>query len=152
MNIVTLVFIWSCAFSTKYKWMNVSQVSKVKYEAWKKQDRWYQFYLKATHSSSSALAFPIIWGRRNGYEYHPSTLSCTVRPPPLTPHFPYLFYTSLSTWFSVFLSVYAFRISNSHTHYAGQQVGWRYTNSIPSVLYWMTCFKAHKLFVIVKNT
>ena len=46
-------------------------------------------------------------GRRNGYEYQSSTLSCPVRPPPLTPHFPYLYwyYTSLSTWFSVFLTV-----------------------------------------------
>ena len=52
--------------------------------------------------SSSPLAFPIIWRRRNGYEYHSSTLSCPVRPPPLTPHFPYLFYTTLSTLFSVF--------------------------------------------------
>ena len=37
--------------------------------------------------SSSPRAFPIIWGRRNGYAYHSSTLSCPVRPPPLTPHF-----------------------------------------------------------------
>ena len=36
-------------------------------------------------SSSSPQAFPIICGRRNGYEYHSSTLSCPVRPPPLTP-------------------------------------------------------------------
>ena len=47
----------------------------------------------------------VIWGCRNGYEYHPSTLSCPIRFPHvgLTPHFPYLFYTSLSTWFYVFL-------------------------------------------------
>ena len=56
-------------------------------------------------SSSPPPAFPIIWGRRKGVEYHSSTLSCPVRPPPLMPHFPYLFYTSLSTWFFVFLSV-----------------------------------------------
>ena len=37
----------------------------------------------------------IIWGRRNGIEYHYFTESCPVRPPPLTPHFPYLFYMSL---------------------------------------------------------
>ena len=55
----------------------------------------------ASHnSSSSPRAFPIIWGRRNGYEYHSSTLSCPVRPPPLTPHLSLC--TSLSTWFSVF--------------------------------------------------
>ena len=46
---------------------------------------------------SSPRAFPIIWGRRNGYAYHSSTLSCPVRCPPLTLHFPYLFYTSVST-------------------------------------------------------
>ena len=55
--------------------------------------------------SSSSQAFPIIWGRRNGVEYHSSTLSNPVRPPPLYIHSPYLFYTSLSTWFSVFLSI-----------------------------------------------
>ena len=33
-----------------------------------------------------------------------STLLCPICPPPLAPHFPYLFYRSLSTcWFSVFL-------------------------------------------------
>ena len=37
----------------------------------------------------------IIWGRRNGIEYRYFTESCPVRPPPLTPHFPYLFYMSL---------------------------------------------------------
>ena len=56
-------------------------------------------------SSPPTLPFPIIWCRWNGYEYHSSTLSCPVRPPPLTPRFPYLFYTSLSTWLSVFLSI-----------------------------------------------
>ena len=34
-----------------------------------------------------------------------STLSCPIRPPHLTPHFPYLFYKNISIWFSVFLSV-----------------------------------------------
>ena len=37
----------------------------------------------------------IIWGRRNGVEYHYFTESCPVRPPPLTPHFSHLFYMSL---------------------------------------------------------
>ena len=55
--------------------------------------------------SPSSRGFPIIWGRRIGIEYYSSTLSCPVHPPPLTPHFPCLFHTSLSTWFSVFLSV-----------------------------------------------
>ena len=35
----------------------------------------------------------IIWGRRNGVEYHSFTESCPVRPPPLTPHFPYISFT-----------------------------------------------------------
>ena len=43
-------------------------------------------------TSSSPQAFPIIWGRRNGIEYHSSTLSCPVRHSPLTPRFPYRFY------------------------------------------------------------
>ena len=34
-----------------------------------------------------------------------SNLSCPICPPPLTLHFPYIFYSSLSTWLSVFLSV-----------------------------------------------
>ena len=42
-------------------------------------------------SSSSPQAFPIIWVHRNGIDYHSSTLSCPVRPPPLTPHIPSLF-------------------------------------------------------------
>ena len=46
---------------------------------------------------------PLLWGRRN--DYVSSTLSCPVHPPPLTSHFPYLVYTSLSTWIAVFLSV-----------------------------------------------
>ena len=32
----------------------------------------------------------IIWGRRNGVEYHYFTESCPVHPPPLIPHFSYL--------------------------------------------------------------
>ena len=39
------------------------------------------------------LGFSLIWGRRNSFGFVSSTLSC----PPLTPHFPYLFYKSLST-------------------------------------------------------
>ena len=38
--------------------------------------------LQFASSSSSPGAFPIIWGLRNGYEYHSSTLSCPVHPPP----------------------------------------------------------------------
>ena len=53
---------------------------------------------------SSPQAFPIICGRRNRIEYYSSTLSCPVRPHSLTSDILYLFYT-LSTWFSVFLSV-----------------------------------------------
>ena len=56
------------------------------------------------HQSVSST-FPIISGHRNGIEYHSSTLFCPVRPSPLTAHLPYIFYTSLSTWLSVFLSV-----------------------------------------------
>ena len=43
-------------------------------------------------------------GRLNSIECHSSALPRSVRHPPLIPHFPYLFYTSLSTRFSVFLS------------------------------------------------
>ena len=39
------------------------------------------------------------------FEYISYTLSCPVCPPFLTPHFPYIFYTSLSTWCSVSVSV-----------------------------------------------
>ena len=54
-------------------------------------------------SSSSPQGFPIAWNCRNGFEYH--YLCCSV-PPPLTHTFHYyFFYTCLSTWFSVFLSV-----------------------------------------------
>ena len=56
-------------------------------------------------SSSSSRAFPVVWGCRKDIEYQSSTLSCPVRPPPITPYFPYLFYTRLSIWFSIFLSV-----------------------------------------------
>ena len=45
-------------------------------------------------SSSSSQAFPIIWGRRNGFEFQSSILSRPIHRPPLTPHFPYLFYAS----------------------------------------------------------
>ena len=58
-----------------------------------------------TTSSVFSLAFPNICASMNGYEYLSSTLSCPIRPPSLTLHFPYIFYTSLSIWFSVFLSV-----------------------------------------------
>ena len=49
-----------------------------------------------SHLPYSSLAFPIIWG----FEYY-SLPSCPVK---YVPPFPYLFYTSLSTWISVFLS------------------------------------------------
>ena len=65
----------------------------------------YFYPLPDLNTFFSSLAFPIVWGRRNGIEYNYSTLSCPVRPTQLTPHFAYLFYTSLSTWCSVFLSV-----------------------------------------------
>ena len=60
--------------------------------------------------SSSPRAFHIIWVAGVGLpEYHSSTVSCPVRPHPLTQHFVtfhrYLFYRSLSTLFSVLLSV-----------------------------------------------
>ena len=54
-------------------------------------------YLK---TSSSSQAFPIIWGRRNGFEFLSSTLACPLRSPP----FPILS-TSISNWFTVFLSI-----------------------------------------------
>ena len=46
-------------------------------------------------------AFPIIWGRRNGYEYLSSTLSCPIRPPSLTWVFPRATYWSshVRFWF-----------------------------------------------------
>ena len=56
-------------------------------------------------TSSSPRSFPIIWGRRNGVEYLSSALSCPIRPPPLTQHFPRIsfnLHTSISTWFSFF--------------------------------------------------
>ena len=53
-----------------------------------------------------SLGVSIIWGRRNGYDYHSSTLSCPVHPPPLTPHFPYLFYMSLFLVFSLPLRLF----------------------------------------------
>ena len=40
-----------------------------------------------------------------GYKYNSSTLSCPIRPPPITKHFPYLFFMRLSAWFSVSRSV-----------------------------------------------
>ena len=65
-----------------------------------------QFSRPLSCPSSSPRAFPLIWDRRNGYEYNSSTLYCPVRPPPLTPHFLYIFYTSLSTSFFVVLSLF----------------------------------------------
>ena len=53
----------------------------------------------ALSSSSPPRTFPIIWSRRNGIEYHSSTLSF------FNPPFLYLFYTSLSTWFSVVILI-----------------------------------------------
>ena len=55
--------------------------------------------------NSSSRAFPIVWGRCNGFEFQSSILSCPILRPPLTPHFPYLFYASLFVWFFVILSI-----------------------------------------------
>ena len=52
-------------------------------------------YIHVWSSSSSYRAFPIIWGRQNGFEYNSSTLLCPVRPSSLNPHFPYVFYKYL---------------------------------------------------------
>ena len=52
-------------------------------------------------SSSSSRAFPIIWGVRNSFVFLSSTLSRPLCPPPSAPYFIYLYYTSLSIWFSV---------------------------------------------------
>ena len=88
-------------------------------------------------SSSSPWAFPIIWGRPNGIEYHYSTLSCLVRPP-LTPRFPYIFYTSLSTWFSVFLSI-SFLILVHLTFFLVRALGhFSYLFSLFSVMFFVT--------------
>ena len=67
-------------------------------------------------SSSSPLAFPIIWTHRNGIEYHSSTLSCPVHPPPLKFN-PQLSISllSLSIWFSVFLSVSFLVLVHQHS-------------------------------------
>ena len=51
-------------------------------------------------SASSPWSLPIIWGRRYGIQYHSSTSSC-----PMRQRLSYIFYTSLSTWFSIFRSV-----------------------------------------------
>ena len=45
--------------------------------------------------SSSPRAFPIIWGRRNGIEFHSYTLFCPERPTSLTPHYPHLIFVLL---------------------------------------------------------
>ena len=50
---------------------------------------------------SSPQAFP---SSGNDIEYHSSTLFCPVHPP-LIPHSVSIIYTSLSTWFAVFLSI-----------------------------------------------
>ena len=55
--------------------------------------------------NSSSQAFPIVWGRWNGFDFQSSILSRPILRPPLTPHFPYLFYASLFVWFFVILSV-----------------------------------------------
>ena len=60
----------------------------------------------------------IIWGRRNGVGYHYFTESCPVRPPPLTPHVPYLFYMSLLSRRFIKISeiTYANPVERAHTH------------------------------------
>ena len=54
-------------------------------QLWEKLPQFGNDLVLVIHLSSSPPAFPIIWDRRNGYEYHSSTLSCPIRPPPLTP-------------------------------------------------------------------
>ena len=51
---------------------------------------------------SSSQAFPIIWVCRNSFRCLSYTLTCPIHLPTLTR---YLYYTSLSTWFSVFFSI-----------------------------------------------
>ena len=60
-----------------------------------------------------SLRFSNHLDRRNGFfQFYSSSFPCLVCPPSLTTHFPYIFYTSLSTWFSVFLFVSCWYTSN----------------------------------------
>ena len=52
-------------------------------------DEYFQYVLCITRLLLFAL-FPSSGGRRNGFEYHSSNLSCPEHPPPLL-HFTYLF-------------------------------------------------------------
>ena len=52
----------------------------------------------------SSRSFPIIWGWRNSSGFLCSILSCPLHPPPSASNFPYLYYSSISPWLSVFLS------------------------------------------------
>ena len=59
---------------------------------------WFSFF-------SSSRAFPIIWGRHNGFEFLSHIVLSSASFTFNHTHFPYLFYKSLSTWFSVLLPV-----------------------------------------------
>ena len=126
------VKLWWWSISSWYLW-------QCRVMIWRMLAASIDVYMSAS-SSPSPQAFPIIWGRRNGYEYTFSTFPCQnqnrfirsyyrprrpllrpiwslsqrppVRSPPLTLHFPYLFYKSLSIWFSVLLSVTFLGVSN----------------------------------------
>ena len=63
------------------------------------------FALLSSYLVAYILCFCLVWDHRNSFWYLSSTFSCPVCLPHSVPHFPHLFYTSLSTWFSVFLSV-----------------------------------------------
>ena len=65
----------------------------------------YQLHTVVVSTSSSPRAFPSsgVAGMVIN-QYHYSTLFCPICPPPLTPHFPYLFYMSFQL-FSVILFV-----------------------------------------------
>ena len=56
-------------------------------------------------SGVDRISFPIIWGRPNSFMFLSPSLCCPLLLPPSVPHFSYLYYPSLSTCFSVFLSI-----------------------------------------------